>query len=197
MQDDVYRISHFYWVSHHPGLPYLVTVYCCGGSCFSSCDNPLSCLFGTVACGGSSQSRNGSSWRSSLLQSASLAWLRSVCTRLRIMGDYCCWPLPQATPTWWANWPRQQRGMGRPTWPFSPTSCREGEWKYRRGRGKGAMFESRFQSICSYFFCLFSLITTFLFLPRLDKCLDLLIETDRLPEAAFLARTYLPSHVSR
>ncbi|XP_075956316.1 coatomer subunit beta'-like [Anarhichas minor] len=32
---------------------------------------------------------------------------------------------------------------------------------------------------------------------RLDKCLDLLIETGRLPEAAFLARTYLPSHVSR
>uniref|UniRef100_A0A7N6AEM6 Coatomer subunit beta' n=1 Tax=Anabas testudineus TaxID=64144 RepID=A0A7N6AEM6_ANATE len=32
---------------------------------------------------------------------------------------------------------------------------------------------------------------------RLDKCLDLLIKTDRLPEAAFLARTYLPSHVSR
>ncbi|XP_034723026.1 coatomer subunit beta'-like [Etheostoma cragini] len=32
---------------------------------------------------------------------------------------------------------------------------------------------------------------------RLDKCLELLIETDRLPEAAFLARTYLPSHVSR
>ncbi|XP_040902723.1 coatomer subunit beta'-like isoform X2 [Toxotes jaculatrix] len=31
---------------------------------------------------------------------------------------------------------------------------------------------------------------------RLDKCLDLLIKTDRLPEAAFLARTYLPSHVS-
>lgn len=32
---------------------------------------------------------------------------------------------------------------------------------------------------------------------RLDKCLDLLIKTHRLPEAAFLARTYLPSHVSR
>ncbi|XP_037632026.1 coatomer subunit beta'-like isoform X2 [Sebastes umbrosus] len=32
---------------------------------------------------------------------------------------------------------------------------------------------------------------------RLDKCLELLIETNRLPEAAFLARTYLPSHVSR
>lgn len=32
---------------------------------------------------------------------------------------------------------------------------------------------------------------------RLDKCLDLLIKTDRLPEAAFLARTYLPSQVSR
>ncbi|KAK2846886.1 hypothetical protein Q5P01_009885 [Channa striata] len=32
---------------------------------------------------------------------------------------------------------------------------------------------------------------------RLDKCLDLLIKTNRLPEAAFLARTYLPSHVSR
>ncbi|XP_047450209.1 coatomer subunit beta'-like [Mugil cephalus] len=32
---------------------------------------------------------------------------------------------------------------------------------------------------------------------RLDKCLELLIKTDRLPEAAFLARTYMPSHVSR
>ncbi|KAM6932883.1 coatomer subunit beta'-like [Xenentodon cancila] len=32
---------------------------------------------------------------------------------------------------------------------------------------------------------------------RLDECLDLLIETNRLPEAAFLARTYLPSQVSR
>ncbi|XP_067450149.1 coatomer subunit beta'-like [Thunnus thynnus] len=32
---------------------------------------------------------------------------------------------------------------------------------------------------------------------KLDKCLDLLIKTDRLPEAAFLARTYLPSHVPR
>ncbi|KAK2912811.1 hypothetical protein Q8A73_006924 [Channa argus] len=31
----------------------------------------------------------------------------------------------------------------------------------------------------------------------LDKCLDLLIKTNPLPEAAFLARTYLPSHVSR
>jgi len=33
--------------------------------------------------------------------------------------------------------------------------------------------------------------------PRMDKCLQLLIDTNRLPEAAFLARTYLPSHVSR
>uniref|UniRef100_A0A8C7GWT4 Beta'-coat protein n=1 Tax=Oncorhynchus kisutch TaxID=8019 RepID=A0A8C7GWT4_ONCKI len=32
---------------------------------------------------------------------------------------------------------------------------------------------------------------------KLDNCLELLIKTNRLPEAAFLARTYLPSHVSR
>uniref|UniRef100_A0A146QJL8 Coatomer subunit beta' n=1 Tax=Fundulus heteroclitus TaxID=8078 RepID=A0A146QJL8_FUNHE len=32
---------------------------------------------------------------------------------------------------------------------------------------------------------------------RTDKCLELLIKTGRLPEAAFLARTYMPSHVSR
>ncbi|XP_075999730.1 coatomer subunit beta'-like [Genypterus blacodes] len=32
---------------------------------------------------------------------------------------------------------------------------------------------------------------------QLDKCLDLLVKTNRLPEAAFLARTYLPSQVSR
>ncbi|RVE64372.1 hypothetical protein OJAV_G00125350 [Oryzias javanicus] len=32
---------------------------------------------------------------------------------------------------------------------------------------------------------------------RLEKCLDLLIDTNRLPEAAFLARAYMPSQVSR
>uniref|UniRef100_A0A8C2Z3R4 Coatomer subunit beta' n=1 Tax=Cyclopterus lumpus TaxID=8103 RepID=A0A8C2Z3R4_CYCLU len=32
---------------------------------------------------------------------------------------------------------------------------------------------------------------------NLDQCLELLIRTNRLPEAAFLARTYLPSQVSR
>ncbi|CAN9511190.1 unnamed protein product [Ophioblennius macclurei] len=32
---------------------------------------------------------------------------------------------------------------------------------------------------------------------RVDKCLELLIQTDRLPEAAFLARTYMPSQVPR
>ncbi|XP_067102070.1 coatomer subunit beta'-like isoform X1 [Osmerus mordax] len=32
---------------------------------------------------------------------------------------------------------------------------------------------------------------------KLEKCLDILIKTNRLPEAAFLARTHLPSHVSR
>lgn len=35
------------------------------------------------------------------------------------------------------------------------------------------------------------------FLHSLDQCLELLIRTNRLPEAAFLARTYLPSQVSR
>ncbi len=31
----------------------------------------------------------------------------------------------------------------------------------------------------------------------LDKCLDVLVESGRLPEAAFFARTYLPSQISR
>ncbi|CAB3979431.1 Coatomer subunit beta [Paramuricea clavata] len=34
-------------------------------------------------------------------------------------------------------------------------------------------------------------------LGRLEDCLDLLCNTGRYPEAAFMARTYLPSHVSR
>lgn len=137
-----------------------LTLYCCGGSWFSSCDNPLSCVFGTLACGGSSQSRNGSSWQSSRLQSASLAWPRSVCTKHRIMGDYCCWPLPQATPTWWANWPRGQRGMERPMWPSSHTSCKDGECV----EGKGAVWAC-FNTVLVYFiylfhhnFCVFSQI---------------------------------------
>jgi coatomer subunit beta' len=40
------------------------------------------------------------------------------------------------------------------------------------------------------FICLF-------LLNKLEDCLDLLIETNRIPEAAFLARTYVPSQVSR
>ena len=32
---------------------------------------------------------------------------------------------------------------------------------------------------------------------RLEDCLELLCKSNRLPEAAFLARTYLPNHVSR
>jgi coatomer subunit beta' len=34
-------------------------------------------------------------------------------------------------------------------------------------------------------------------LGKLEDCLELLIDTNRLPEAAFFARTYLPSQVSR
>ncbi|XP_041377525.1 coatomer subunit beta'-like isoform X2 [Gigantopelta aegis] len=34
-------------------------------------------------------------------------------------------------------------------------------------------------------------------LGRLEECLEVLINTGRLPEAAFFARTYLPSHISR
>jgi len=34
-------------------------------------------------------------------------------------------------------------------------------------------------------------------LRKLEDCLHLLCDTGRIPEAAFLARTYLPSHVSR
>lgn len=32
---------------------------------------------------------------------------------------------------------------------------------------------------------------------RVDECLELLIRTNRLPEAAFFARTYAPSQISR
>uniref|UniRef100_A0A8C5QFQ3 Coatomer subunit beta' n=1 Tax=Leptobrachium leishanense TaxID=445787 RepID=A0A8C5QFQ3_9ANUR len=38
---------------------------------------------------------------------------------------------------------------------------------------------------------------SYFLLGKLDTCLELLISTGRLPEAAFLARTYLPSEVSR
>jgi coatomer subunit beta' len=34
-------------------------------------------------------------------------------------------------------------------------------------------------------------------LGKLDQCLDILIENQRLPEAAFFCRTYLPSQISR
>ncbi|XP_024389865.1 coatomer subunit beta'-1 [Physcomitrium patens] len=34
-------------------------------------------------------------------------------------------------------------------------------------------------------------------LGKVEECIDLLIESNRIPEAAFMARTYAPSHVSR
>ncbi|KAK9723079.1 Coatomer subunit beta' [Basidiobolus ranarum] len=34
-------------------------------------------------------------------------------------------------------------------------------------------------------------------LGQLENCLDILVNTDRIPEAAFFARSYLPSHVSK
>lgn len=41
-----------------------------------------------------------------------------------------------------------------------------------------------------------SFISNFL-LGKLEQCLEILISTQRLPEAAFFARTYLPSQISR
>jgi coatomer subunit beta' len=38
---------------------------------------------------------------------------------------------------------------------------------------------------------------SFFILGEVEKCFELLIDTDRIPEATLLARTYLPSHISR
>lgn len=38
---------------------------------------------------------------------------------------------------------------------------------------------------------------TYFLMGNLQKCLQILIDTDRIPEAAFFARTYMPSEVSR
>jgi len=38
---------------------------------------------------------------------------------------------------------------------------------------------------------------SYFMLGELEKCLELLISTGRLPEAAFFTRTYLPSQTSR
>lgn len=37
----------------------------------------------------------------------------------------------------------------------------------------------------------------FFLLGKVEECIELLIKTDRIPEAAFMARSYLPSHMSR
>lgn len=34
-------------------------------------------------------------------------------------------------------------------------------------------------------------------LGNVEECLNILVKTNRLPEAAFFARTYLPSEISR
>lgn len=36
-----------------------------------------------------------------------------------------------------------------------------------------------------------------LLLGNVEKCVDILVETDRIPEATFFAHTYCPSQVSR
>lgn len=37
---------------------------------------------------------------------------------------------------------------------------------------------------------------TYFMLGDLDKCLEILVKTDRIPEAAFFARTYAPSRIT-
>lgn len=37
---------------------------------------------------------------------------------------------------------------------------------------------------------------SFFLLGDIDKCLEILVKTDRIPEAAFFARTYAPSKIS-
>ena len=46
-------------------------------------------------------------------------------------------------------------------------------------------------------FFLVSLSLVFFFFFRLENCLEILIKSGRLPEAALFAKTYVPSHVSR
>ena len=38
---------------------------------------------------------------------------------------------------------------------------------------------------------------SYFMLGDLDKCLQILLDSNRIPEAAFFARTYLPSEISR
>lgn len=74
-----------------------------------------------------SRSRSGSSWRSWPSRSASLAWLRNVCTRPRTSVASCCWPVLPATPTWWVVSAALRRPQGKTTWLSSPTSSWESE----------------------------------------------------------------------
>lgn len=62
-------------------------------------------------------------------------------------------------------------------------------------RGGGILLLPQVHTLISM--CYYFSNNSFDFLCRLDACLELLIRTGRLPEAAFLARTYLPSQVSR
>ena len=38
---------------------------------------------------------------------------------------------------------------------------------------------------------------SYFMLGQLEKCLQILLDSNRIPEAAFFARTYLPSEISR
>lgn len=69
----------------------------------------------------------------------------------------------------------------------------EGSW----GRFDFAALNPRIFLLCITVTAFIDITVPPLFIFRLDACLELLIRTGRLPEAAFLARTYLPSHVSR
>ena len=45
--------------------------------------------------------------------------------------------------------------------------------------------------------CILHVLNLLVLFYRIDECLEVLIGTGRLPEAAFFARTYLPDQVSR
>lgn len=84
-----------------------------------------------------------------------------------------CWPQPQAMATWWRSSASRQSRRANTMSPSSPTSC----WA-RYGH-------------------LYTCDRTITYPLQLEKCLQILLDSNRIPEAAFFARTYLPSEISR
>ena len=135
--------------------------------------------------------KSGSSWERWPWSPPICSWPRSACSTRKTTPDCFFWPPAPAVASWWRVWPPLLTRSSI----ITLHSPRRGAWESTFHLC--AVFDLRPLLTSAMVFFGQSNPRCFFFFFRLENCLEILIKSGRLPEAALFAKTYVPSHVSR